>query len=339
MSVTAWCSPFALSRYVSIRWSPVFRCIWVVDGADDIRVDLADGRTLQARLVGSDAPSDLALLKVDATQLHALRLGDSSAVQVGDVVLAVGNPLGVGQTVTLGIVSAKGRSAGLGDGSYEDVLQTDAPINQGNSGGALINTKGEVIGINSQILSPSGGNIGIGFAIPSNMAQHVLTLLRTEGRVRRGQMGVTVQPVTSDLAASLGLHEGRGAIVSSVERGSAADHAGVKRGDVITAFNGQAVDDANALRNEVADTVPGSRATLTIVRDGAEQQFTMELGQTPSREASSDAEDRGEARTAFGVSVVPLTPQIASRMGLPADTHGLVVQDVNPDLFLTARAP
>jgi Do/DeqQ family serine protease len=303
----------------------------VVDGADDIRVDLADGRTLPARLVGSDAPSDLALLKVDATQLHALRLGDSSAVQVGDVVLALGNPLGVGQTVTMGIVSAKGRSTGVGDGSYEDFLQTDAPINQGNSGGALINTKGEVIGINSQILSPSGGNIGIGFAIPSNMAQHVLTLLRTEGRVRRGQLGVTVQPVTSDLAASLGLHEARGAIVSSIERGSAADHAGLKREDVITAFNGQAVDDANALRNQVADAAPGSHAAVTIVRNGAERQLTVELGEAPSSQANHGAETRGENGTAFGVSVVPLTPQIASRMNLPAETHGLVVQDVNPD--------
>jgi Do/DeqQ family serine protease len=303
----------------------------VVDGADDIRVDLADGRTLQARLIGLDAPSDLALLKVDAAHLHALHFGDSSAVQVGDVVLAVGNPLGVGQTVTMGIISAKGRSTGPGDGSYEDFLQTDAPINQGNSGGALINTSGEVIGINSQILSPSGGNIGIGFAIPSNMAQHVVTLLRTEGRVRRGQLGVTVQPVTSDLAASLGLHAVHGAIVSAVEAGSAADHAGVKRGDVITAFNEQAVDDANALRNQVADTAPGSRASLTIVRNRAERHVTVELGQAPSRDARRDDVDPGEDGTALGVAVVPLTPQTASRMGLPADTHGLVVQDVNPD--------
>src|SRR5262249_5096283 len=168
----------------------------VIDGADDIKVDLPDGRTLSAKLIGSDKPSDLALLKITASDLHPLALGNSDAVEVGDVVLAVGNPLNLGGTVTMGIISAKGRSTGVGDGSYEDFLQTDAPINHGNSGGALVNTKGELVGINSQILSPSDGNIGIGFAIPANMARHVMDQLKSGGHVTRAQLGVHVQQVT-----------------------------------------------------------------------------------------------------------------------------------------------
>src|SRR5262245_14309020 len=248
----------------------------VIDGAQETRVELEDGRTFKASLVGSDEPSDLALLHIDATNLKPLALGNSDGVQVGDVVLAVGNPLGVGQTVTMGIVSGKGRSTGAGDG-YEDFLQTDAPINHGNSGGALVNTKGELIGINSQILSPSDGNIGIGFAIPANMARRVMEQLRTSGHVTRAQLGVTVQPVTSDLAASLGLKQVGGAIVSSGQPGSAAERAGLKQGDVIRSFNGQAVRDTNTLRNKVAETAPGSNARLVIVRDGQEQTITAKL--------------------------------------------------------------
>ena len=202
----------------------------VIDGADSISVEFADGRTLTATLVGTDKPSDVALLKVQGDALPALALGNSDAVQVGDVVLAVGNPLGVGQTVTMGIISAKGRATGTGDGSYEDFLQTDAPINQGNSGGALVNTKGELVGINSQILSNTGENIGIGFAIPANMARNVADQLRKDGKVRRSQLGVTIQPVTSDMAASLGLKDVGGVIVSSgrarQRRGSRRPQAG-----------------------------------------------------------------------------------------------------------------
>src|SRR5207253_5679140 len=174
----------------------------VVEDADEIKVDLTDDRTLTAKLVGTDEPSDLALLKVTASDLHPIALGNSDGVKVGDVVLAVGNPLGVGQTVTMGIISAKGRSTGVGDGSYEDFIQTDAPINHGNSGGALVNLKGQLVGINSQIMSNTGENIGIGFAIPSNMAKHVTDQLRKEGKVHRSQLGVMIQPVTSDLASS-----------------------------------------------------------------------------------------------------------------------------------------
>src|SRR3954464_9292190 len=192
----------------------------VVDGAEDISVDMVDRRNFKAKLVGADKPSDLAVLKIDARDLPVLSPGDSDQVRVGDVCLAVGNPLGIGETVTAGIISAKGRQTGLSDGSFEDFLQTDAPINQGNSGGALVNTRAELIGINSQILSPNGGgNIGIGFAIPSNMAKTVMTQLMEHGKVSRGQLGVTVQQITSDLAASLGMAQAQGVLVNSVVPG------------------------------------------------------------------------------------------------------------------------
>src|SRR5829696_7216345 len=189
----------------------------VVDGAEQVSVELTDGRSFKGKVVGSDEPSDLAVLKIDGANLQTLALGDSDAVRIGDVVLAVGNPLGVGQTVTMGIVSAKGRATAAGDTAYEDFIQTDAPINQGNSGGALVSTSGQLVGINSQILTPSGGNIGIGFAIPANMAKNVMTQLIEHGQVHRGMIGVTIQPVTSDIARSLGLAQVRGALVNSVQ--------------------------------------------------------------------------------------------------------------------------
>src|SRR6187399_867541 len=213
----------------------------VIDGADEVRVELPDKRVFDAKVIGADPASDLAVLKIEASNLPTIAIGDSNKVRVGDVVLAVGNPLGVGQTVTMGIVSAKGRATGVGDGSYEDFLQTDAPINQGNSGGALVNINGELVGINSQILTPSGGNIGIGFAVPSNMAKNVMAQLIDKGHVRRGMLGVTVQSMTSDLARSLGIDKVSGALVSGVTPGGPADKSGVKRGDVITAINGETV--------------------------------------------------------------------------------------------------
>jgi Do/DeqQ family serine protease len=306
----------------------------VVDGADDVRVETTDGRTLLAKVVGKDKPSDLALLKINASGLHAMSLGNSENVQVGDVVLAVGNPLGVGQTVTMGIISAKGRSTSTGRGgvAYEDFLQTDAPINHGNSGGALVNTKGELVGINSQILSESGGNIGIGFAIPSNMAKHVMDELRTSGKVTRAQLGVSVQGVTSDMAESLGLKDVGGAIIGSVAPGSAADRAGLKRGDVIQAFNGQPVRDTNTLRNRVSEAAPGSTADVTITRDGSQKRMSVKLDEASSEKvAARDGEADGGDKNALGVSVAPLTPELASRLRLPRDAHGVVVQNVNPD--------
>src|SRR5438132_8350967 len=274
----------------------------VVDGADKIHVDLNDGRRHEAKVMGTDKPSDLALVKVTATNLQVAPLGNSDNAQVGDVVLAIGNPLGVGQTVTMGIVSAKGRSTGSGEAdggrNYQDFLQTDAPINHGNSGGALVNTKGEVIGINAEMLSPVDANIGIGFAIPSNMARHVMDDLRKDGRVRRAQLGVVVQPVTSDLAESLGLKQVGGAIIGTITPDSAADHAGLKRGDVIRSFNGQKVSDINSLRNHVAESQPGSSASVVVNRDGVEKTMSVKLGEAEAgrlasgRERGSDRSDK-----------------------------------------------
>jgi Do/DeqQ family serine protease len=243
----------------------------VIDGAEEIKIELPDRRVLDAKLIGTDPPSDIAVLKVDGANLSAMAPANSDAVRVGDIALAVGNPLGLGETVTAGIVSAKGRTTGLSDGSFEDFLQTDAPINQGNSGGALVNAGGELIGINSQILSPSGGNIGIGFAVPSNMVREVSDQLIKTGKVRRGHLGVSIQPVTPDIAASLGMKEARGVIVNDVVRGGAAEKAGIRRGDVVVAFNSEPVLDGNTLRNKVAQTPPGTGVNLTILRDGREQ--------------------------------------------------------------------
>ena len=251
----------------------------VVDGAEQIKVDLNDNRTLDAKVVGSDQPSDLAVLKVDAANLPVLALGDSDKVRVGDVVLAIGNPLGIGQTVTMGIISAKGRQTGMSSGSFEDFLQTDAPINQGNSGGALVNTNSELIGINSQILSPSGGSIGIGFAIPSNMARTITDTLVKTGKVRRGQLGITVVKLNSEPAKALGIKETKGVGVAQVQAGSAADRAGLRKGDVITSFNGVEMTDPNVFRNLVASTAPGTDVSLTVIRDGREQQIRAELGE------------------------------------------------------------
>ncbi len=304
----------------------------VVDGAQEIRVEFGDGRILSAKLVGSDPPSDLALLKVEASDLPVLPLGNSELVRVGDIVLAVGNPLGVGQTVTMGIISAKGRTTGLSDGSFEDFLQTDAPINQGNSGGALVNTTGELIGINSQILSTSGGNIGIGFAIPSNMAKNVLDQLAATGKVRRAHLGVGIQRLTTELAAGLGLKEARGVLVNSVTAGSPAERAGIKMGDAIVAFNGTPVESGNSFRNSIAGSVVGSEVSFTVLRNGKVQKLTAKLDEFKSDQASVNSQNEapGNGDGELGISVLPVTPEIASRLKLPAGTRGLVVGEVSP---------
>jgi S1-C subfamily serine protease len=249
-------------------------------------------------------------------------------MRVGDVVLAFGNPLGIGQTVTMGIVSAKGRATGAGEGAFEDFLQTDAPINRGNSGGALVNVKGELVGINTQIVSPSGGNIGIGFAIPSRMAEAVLVQLVHGGQVHRGQWGVTIQSVTPDIARSLGLDKVGGALVSSVSQDSAASRAGVQRGDVLVSVDGEPFTDSNALRNRIASTAPGSSVTLGIVRDGRATNVRVQLGELKSASAAPEHGETAEGGK-LGLQVTPLSPERAAQMGLDV-TQGLLVGNVAP---------
>lgn len=313
----------------------------VVDGAERITVLMNDNTSFEAKIIGSDQPSDLAVLKIEGQNLPFLTLGNSDNVRVGDIVLAIGNPLGIGQTVTAGIISAKGRRTGLSDGSFEDFLQTDAPINRGNSGGALVNLNSELIGINSQILSSpgsSGGNIGIGFAIPSNMAKSVMDQLLANGKVRRGMLGINIQNITDDTAKSLELTDTGGVIVSNVRTGSAADKAGIKRGDIVVAINGEKIEDSNVLRNKVAGTLPGNEIKLTILRDGKQQDVTATLDEfnvdDARREAAEPQGSPGRGSSSpngkLGLTLQPLSPEMARQLTLPEGTEGLVVTEMDP---------
>lgn len=313
----------------------------VIDGAEKITVFLSDNKTFPAKLVGADKPSDLAVLKIEAQNMPFLNLGNSDTVRIGDIVLAIGNPLGIGQSVTAGIISAKGRRTGLSDGSFEDFLQTDAPINRGNSGGALVNLSGELIGINSQILSggPSGGNIGIGFSIPSNMAKSVLEQLLKDGKVRRGMLGIGIQNLTEDTAQALGLKETSGVLVSDVRKGSAAEKAGFKRTDVITAINGEKIEDSNVLRNKVAGTLPGTEIRVTVLRDGSPKELTATLDEfeMPGNKNNGDSDDENgvpekQSDTGkLGLTLQPVTPQMARQFGIDGDAEGMVVTGVDAD--------
>lgn len=314
----------------------------VVDGAEKITVLTSDNKSFDAKVVGKDQPSDLALLKIEGENLPFLNLGDSDNVRVGDIVLAIGNPLGIGQTVTAGIISAKGRRTGLSDGSYEDFLQTDAPINRGNSGGALVNLNGELIGINSQILSPggaNGGNIGIGFSIPSNMAKSVMEQLLKDGTVHRGMLGINIQNITDDTAAALGLKDTSGILVSNVGADSAAAKAGIKRGDIISTINGEKIEDSNVLRNKVAGTAPGTEIKLTVVRDGSEIQLTATLDEFKSNDSKSDPSSKNDGSNGadpqdqggkLGLSLEPITPQVQKQLRLDS-ADGMVVSEVDPN--------
>ena len=301
----------------------------VVDDATDVKVTLSDKRELKARLVGKDTRTDLAVLKVDASGLPTLPFGDSSKMQPGDFVLAVGNPFGLKGTVTMGIVSATGRR-GLDIEDYEDFIQTDAAINPGNSGGALIDADGQLVGINTAILSgSSGGNQGIGFAIPINMAHQVMDDILKSGKVVRGYLGVSIQSVTPDIARAFHLKDARGALVGDVSPDGPAAKAGLQRGDVIVELNGKPVTDVGDLRFEIAGISPGTTVHLQVSRKGAVRDLPVTLGELPSKDqvASAGSEPGGGALQ--GVQVETLTPVISHDLQLPPSTSGVVVDRVD----------
>ncbi len=309
----------------------------VVANATEITITLQDGRELSAEVVGTDEPTDLALLKVDANNLTALPLADSEQLQVGDFVVAIGNPFGLGQTVTSGIVSGLGRALGLRQESYENFIQTDAAINRGNSGGALVNLRGELVGINTAILSGSGGNIGIGFAIPTSMVKYVMGQLIEHGKVSRGVLGVTIQNLNQELAAAMGLDDAtQGVVVSSVASGSAAEKAGIQVGDVIVSLNGAAVSNLNELRNRLGMMPVGERVRVELLRDGRRRTVTATISELAATEIASGALHRGLEGASF--SNIPETSPLSGRVqgamivqvaeGSAAQRNGLRAGDV-----------
>ena len=309
----------------------------VVEGADKVDVSLSDRRQVTAKVIGTDPRSDLAVIKIEGSSFPTVAFGDSSKAEVGDIVLAVGNPLGIGQTVTMGILSAKGRTTTRTNpinAPYEDFLQTDASINQGNSGGALVNLRGELIGIPSQILSRTGGSIGIGFAIPSNQARSVMEQLLKTGKVSRGKLGVTVRTVTPDIAEQFNYKGTQGAFVDDVEKGQPADQVGVRPGDIITEFQGQRIQESSQLRNMASQTAPGTTVRFKVWRDGGERELTTKLSEVPdasSKPADVAAEASAAAGLLSGVRVENPTPENLRALKLPQSARGVVVVDVDRD--------
>ena len=302
----------------------------VVDGADEVKVTLQDGREFTAKVVGRDPKSDVAVIKIDAKDLPAIPMADSDKVEVGDIVLAIGNPFGIGQTVTTGIVSAKDRgSMGL---DYEDFIQTDAAINPGNSGGALVDADGRLIGINTAILSRSGGNQGIGFAIPANLARDVMDSLIKDGHVTRGYLGVMIQDLTPALAKKFQLKDTAGALVGDVTPKSPADKAGIKSGDVITEFNGKKVTDSRRLKLEVARIAPGRSVPLKVLRDDATKTLQVVVKEMPGTEELAKADASGkDTGTLNGVGVADLDAHARQQFEVPEAVQGAVVTEVQPD--------
>jgi serine protease Do len=303
----------------------------VAGGADKITVSLDDGSELDATLKGVDEKTDLALIKVEAGKpLPYVTFGDSSQIRVGDPVVAVGNPFGLGGTVTSGIISATGRE--IGSGPYDDFLQVDAAINRGNSGGPTFNLKGEVVGVNTAIFSPSGGSVGIGFAISSNLAKQVVADLMDDGKVERGWLGVQIQGLDEDLAANLELPKAEGALVSGVQAGSPAEKAGIERGDVILSFGGQPIDKVGQLSRAVAAVPAGEKAEVVLWRDGQEVKLTAEIGAMPAGDQVAAAEPAAEQadQPRLGLALAPLTPEQRQQLGIGGDVQGVVVAEVAP---------
>jgi serine protease Do len=298
----------------------------VVKDADEIKVTLTDKREFTGKVIGSDPKTEISVVKIEATKLPTIPWGDSDTLRVGEIVLAVGNPFGLNQTVTMGIVSATGR-ANVGIADYEDFIQTDAAINPGNSGGALVNIRGRLVGINTAIFSTSGGYQGIGFAIPSNMVKSIMDSLITKGKVVRGWLGVSIQRITPELAKQFNLAEENGALVSDVVESGPAEKAGLKRGDVIVEYDGKKTDDPNQLRNMVADTPPGEGRTIKVLRDNKPITMKITIGELPVELQHAQA---GEYENALkGVSVQDIAPEIAKQLNIPARVKGVVITDVD----------
>ena len=301
----------------------------VVDGATEVKVTLSDKREYVAKIVGTDPKTDVAVLKIDAQNLKPVILGDSSKVEVGDTALAIGNPFGVGQTVTRGIISATGRG-NLGIEDYEDFLQTDAPINPGNSGGALINDRGELVGINTAILTHSQGSEGIGFAVPVNLARQVMDQILKNGKVERAFMGILPQDMTPEMAKAFGQKDARGVVVGDVTANSPAAEGGVRRGDILLEVDGKPVATANELRMTISMMQPGTDVRLKVLRDGSEHQISVKLGEMPTETAMVKPDGSDSTKALDGVEVSNLSPEMADKLGLPAASKGVVVTDVDP---------
>ncbi|HUL34396.1 MAG TPA: DegQ family serine endoprotease [Candidatus Eisenbacteria bacterium] len=304
----------------------------VVDGASDVEVFTQDKKKYKAKILGTDPRTDIAVLKIDATGLPTLTLADSSKLKVGDIVFAIGQPFGIGETTTMGIVSATGRSLGGTIEHYEDFIQTDAAINPGNSGGALIDLRGNLVGINTAIISGgSGGNQGVGFAIPINMAHKVMDQIIEHGKVIRGYLGVSIQGVDPDIAKAFGLSHGGGALIGSVSPDSPASKGGMERGDIVLALNGQAINGPSDLSIQISQMAPGSVAHLKVFRNGQSKDLDVTLGEYPEKGAAASEEGGGTTpENLKGLQVQNLTPDIAQQLGLPASTFGVVVNAVDP---------
>ena len=308
----------------------------VVADADEVKVSIADGKTeYTAKVIGKDRATDIAVLKIQAANLPAVTLADSDQLEVGDVVLALGNPFGVGQTVTSGIISALGRS-GFGFNGYENFIQTDAAINPGNSGGALVDAEGRLVGINTAIISRSGGNQGIGFAVPINMARNVLERLVSGGKIERGYLGIIQQDIDAGLAKQFNLPDQNGALVGDVIPDAPAAKAGLKSGDVILSVNGKPIADAHSLQLTVSQCAPGSAATIKFIRNGVNKTFVITLGELPGVSSGSNDQNNPEtgsskADALDGVTVADLDPQIRSLLRVPASVQGAIVTDVDSE--------
>jgi len=303
----------------------------VVEGASEIIVTLHDGKEHEASLIGRDPKTDLALIKIDADEdLAVADFGNSDDARVGDWVVTVGNPFGLDNTVTAGIISARGRS--IGAGPYDDFLQIDAPINMGNSGGPAFNTGGEVIGVNTAIFSPSGGNVGIGFAIPASMVQEIIAELKTQGRVERGWLGVNIQAVTEDLADGFGLDEPKGAIVTEVVIDGPASDAGLKPGDVIIGVEGEAVEASRDLPRMIANLDAGQSTKMTIWREGEEQSITVKIGAYPDADQVASVDHTGEAaeKTVLGMGLAKVDPATRHSFSIGEGVEGVVITEVDP---------